>query len=200
MEIHHWPRPEFDVFLSHAAEDRIKFIERVDRELSRHKIKSWYDQRDYPPGMDSIDTLQENLLRCHHIIYFVTASNVRQGRGWSAAERTLSSRINRLFHISSQRVHNFELPLFYVPYSHEETARSIWFPLRQFGPTCPHRLGTSQSIDWTISTIKRFTESQRNWRRSSLEIIENNRGLREQLNKYAGMFDWLKAPHFDPVR
>jgi TIR domain len=200
IEIQDWPSPRFHVFLSHVAEDRNRLIEHVHRKLIKNRITPWYDQTDYPAGMEPIDTLQESLLNCHHVVYFITACNLSQGRGWSSAERAISSRINRHFHISSHAVHHYELPLFLVPHHHTETARSIWNPLRQGGKQCPHRIGTENSIDWAVNVITRFVSEQQELRREILTKIARIHSLKSQIDLHRGMKRWLEGVAITPIR
>lgn len=200
IEIQDWPSPKFHVFLSHVAEDRDRLIGHVHRKLIKNRITPWYDQTDYPAGMEPIDTLQESLLRCHHVVYFITACNLSQGRGWSSAERAISSRINRHFHIAAHGVHHYELPLYFVPHNHTETARSIWNPLRQIGQICPHRIGTEKAIDWAVDVITKFVIEQQLVRREILTKIAGNALLKSQIDQYRGMKAWLEGAAITPIR
>ncbi len=62
----------------------------VNEELRKRQIIPWIDRHDYPAGRGAIAALREEILRCRHVVYFVTSSMLRQG-GWPPVERTLAS-------------------------------------------------------------------------------------------------------------
>lgn len=194
MEIQSWPTPGFHVFLSHVREDRERLVEPVLNELISRNVIPWFDQNDYPAGMDPVYTLQENFLKCLHVVYFVTSSNVKQGRGWSVAERTLSSRVASHFDIGPRTIHHFQLALFFTPYNHNETLWSIWNPLQGSGSRCNHQLGSRNSIKWAADEIEQFIITQQQYRLGSLTILNHDPHLKAQIDRYQGLFDWLKAP------
>ena len=43
MEVEASPSPEFDVFISHASEDKATFVEPLVSYLVQHGLKVWYD-------------------------------------------------------------------------------------------------------------------------------------------------------------
>lgn len=85
--IEHWPSCVAHTFLSHCAEDRDHLVVPVYEELLRRRIVPWIDRKHYPLGRDAMEALQDELLKCRHVIYFVTPAMLNQGRGWAGTER-----------------------------------------------------------------------------------------------------------------
>lgn len=199
FHIHPWPEPKYHTFLSHAAEDRDRLVEPVRQELLSRNVTPWFDQTEYPSGMEPIYTLQESLLKCLHVVYFVTSSNVNQGRGWSSAERTLSSRIESHLSSGPDTLHNFQLALFFTPHAHVQTMRSIWDPLRKNGITTSYQVGSKQSIMWAADEITKFLTEQYQHRMETLIKLSKNSALQSYVHQYQGLYEWLQAPLVLPI-
>jgi len=197
-KIQWWPEPRFHAFLSHSAEDRSRLVEPVRQELLARCITPWFDQTEYPAGMDPFYTLQESLLDCLHVVYFVTHANVSQGRGWSASERTISTNIQSHFISGPDTLHNYQLALYFTPQTHTETMKSVWNPLRQYGRTTNHRVGSQNSIKWAADTIEEFLKDQYQHRLGTLHKIAQDSSLKQFVDKHQGLHPWLQAPKVLP--
>src|SRR5437870_11133699 len=93
--ITNWPECDSHVFLSHCAEDRDNLVVPVYEELIRRNWRPWLDTEHYPLARDPLQAHQEALLKSRHVVYFVTPSMLRQGRGWGCLERAFASLIQR---------------------------------------------------------------------------------------------------------
>jgi hypothetical protein len=93
--ISHWPSCQFHAFLSHCAEDREGLVIPVQQRLEARQVVTWLDQHHYPAGRDPFEILREEILRCRHVVFFVTESLLRQARGWSAVERSYAEVVQR---------------------------------------------------------------------------------------------------------
>jgi len=194
--IDHWPNKGFDVFLSHVAEDRDRLILPVYEALKQRKRIPWIDQVDYPLGVESIDALRQHLVRCSHIVYFITPAMLTQGRGWTAVERTLSSLIQSQFHFGSQVFYHFQVPLIFLPSEMQakaEYVRSIWSPLKELGITCPFdaQENPEKAQEWATELIDDFV------RKEQVAAVSHRKQLAEQQNASEffstrkGLMEWL---------
>lgn len=127
--IRHWPRVAYHAFLSHAAEDRRRLVFPVCRALQYEGVLPWLDRHHYPAGGTAVTTLFEQVLRCRHVVFFITPALLRQGRGWPAVERTISEVIQQQLTWRGTEFSHVVLPLLFVPSGHPVLVRSVWQPL-----------------------------------------------------------------------
>src|SRR5690554_4175430 len=78
--IEYWPKCIAEVFLSHCAEDRSGLVLPVYEELKRRGVIPWIDRHHYPASREAFEALREGLLKCRHVVYFITPAMLRQGR------------------------------------------------------------------------------------------------------------------------
>lgn len=174
-----WPRCVADVFLSHCAEDRDHLIRPVFDELTRRSIAAWADWNHYPLGRDSFEGLRENLLRCRHVVYFITPAMLVQSRGWANTERAFGATIQQRLRYGDIEIAHVELPLVFVSADHPVLRRSAWRGLLEKIVRCPHssrrsvartlrvddgqRLWTTEHVAWACDVICRFIAQEREW-------------------------------------
>jgi hypothetical protein len=180
-QITYWPRCEAHAFLSHCAEDRDHLVEPVFWELERRGVIPWLDRYHYPSGRDGFESLREQLLKCRHVVYFLTPAMLRQGRGWASAERAFATTIQQHLSYGGEVAH-IELPLLFVPGDDSIFQRSIWRSLIDKEPRpCPHvtphtkrpqRSGEisyrgggwrKKHIQWAADAIEDFIRQEEEW-------------------------------------
>ncbi len=176
-EIKHWPECGKHAFLSHCAEDRDLLVQPVFEELSRRGIVPWIDCHHYPAGRDAIETLQEELLKCRHVVYFITPAMLCQGRGWTSAERTLTAAVQRYLYLPhGLKAANLELPLVFVAATNAAFQRSLWRSLLDKAVRCPHPAARSagglddgrrdwrdEHIVWAADEVEKFIRLEEKW-------------------------------------
>ena len=105
------------MFLSHCREDADAIVLPVFNELKGYGIAPWVDRHDYPFGRTSLEALKDSVLRCRHVVFFVTEAMLSVSRGWCVIEYTLS-RILQETLIRGQTLSHIILPLFFVERNH----------------------------------------------------------------------------------
>lgn len=182
--IANWPPCEFHVFLSHCAEDRDRLIIPVYRELLRQNVIPWIDRHNYPAGHDPFDALREQIISCRHVVYFVTTAMLKQGRGWTAVERSIASIIQKRLVLDSVDLCHVQLPLFFAPPQHPVLGRSIWSSL---APSAVWYTGSSGSvsrqIEWAVSTVLAFAQGEQRWADQLAEDAYRDPALRASLRR-----------------
>ncbi|MDB5344674.1 MAG: hypothetical protein JWP89_3051 [Schlesneria sp.] len=184
-QIEHWPVCGFHVFLSHVAEDRDTLILPVLEKLRTHRVISWIDQADYPTGRDSHEALRESILKCRHIIYFITPSLIKQGRGWTAIESAYGDIIQNQLSVPSAALIQFELPLFFMPVSNPKLGRTAWRRLTDRGAF--YRVGRSSNpvsqVDWAVQEIAKFIQREELQAEAIDGRLQSDESLRERCKR-----------------
>jgi len=174
--IDYWPECEKHVFLSHSAEDRKRLVVPVFEELSRRRILPWIDQSHYPLGREAISALQDELLRCRHVVYFVTPALLRQGRGWPGAERALAATIQQHLRYGDEIAH-VEMALLFVEPAEPAFQRSVWRSLIDKAKPCEHAVPPSagggaddgrrdwakEHVLWAAAVVEQFVRQEEKW-------------------------------------
>lgn len=166
--IERWPRCLFHVFLSHCAENRADLVEPVFRRLAKKEVSPWIDKHHYPSGRGSHEALRESLLRCRHVVYFVTPELLRQGeaRGWCVLERGYGSVIQQTL----TDVAHLELPLFFVERTDKNLQRSVWSALADQGVFFDLASATSNPVTWAVRQVHDFIRREEDF---ALEMFQN---------------------------
>lgn len=198
-EIQKWPTKKFDVFLSHVCEDRDCLVSPVYESLKEQGIIPWIDTVEFPSAQRSHAAIREQLPQCSRIVYFLTPSQLEQGRGWTSMEATLANIIESHCQFHTQSLYHFQFPLLFVDFDHETQKdafeRSVWQPLFEIGIQCPFDLNTDRekTITWCVKTISALLD-QEDRRSVSLEQkTQDDDGLRAYLDQYEGLRDWLTS-------
>ncbi len=153
------PRCTHHVFLSHCAEDRVRLVQPVYNALENSKYLPWLDQHHYPRGQDAFAALREGIIHCRHIVYFVTAKFLSQGRGWNSVENAYSNLLQDNLRFPLELCH-IQLPLFFVPQNHVILQRSAWGPLVQRGQFYRPGRVDSRAINWATREIMAFIRQE----------------------------------------
>lgn len=158
-KIRHLPRCTHHVFLSHCAEDRDRLVLPVYNALKDSQYSPWLDQHHYPRGRDPFAALREKIIHCRHVVYFVTAKFLAQGRGWNSTERAYSNLLQKNLHFRLELCH-IQFPLFFVPRSHAILQRSAWEPLVQYGRFYKPGRVDSGAVKWATREITAFIRQE----------------------------------------
>lgn len=198
--ITHWPVCGFHVFLSPAAEDRESLVLPVLEQLQTHQISSWVDQHQFPTGRDSQEALRESILRCRHMIYFITPAMLKQGRGWTAIESAYGDLVQRQLNLPSAALMQFELPLFFLPPAHHGLQRTAWRRLADRGAF--HRTGRKANplspVDWAVREVTSFVRREEVQAESVAGRLQVDSELNARCHRDANFADRVQA--ITPVR
>ena len=182
-QIRHWPRCAFHVFLSHCAEDRESLVLPVYRGLQELGITAWIDRHDYPQGRDPFEVLREELLRCRHVVYFLTLAALRQGRGWTAVELGYGAVVQQSLRFNTLDVAHFKLPLFLCNHENDRLPRTIWRTLFDKGRFQGVKRSSRKSqIRWCLQQISEFLRAEQLWGQQIGERIQQD----PELQAFAG--------------
>jgi len=186
-QIRFWPACTRYAFLSHCREDRERLVLPIDAALKQRNCRTWIDRQDYPSGRDAFEVLRDKILECRHIIYFVTSSYLKQGRGWTGVERAIGSIVQHNLRHGSSEIGHVELPLFFVPEDHDPLRCSAWGGTVGSGRGLFYPPGRTDAgaAGWAVKAILHFIWQEQQY---ALEVADrttrdanlNNRLLTEQ--------------------
>ncbi len=182
-KVRYLPRCTHHVFLSHCAENRACLVLPVYRALEEDQYSPWLDQHHYPRGQEAFPALREGILRCRHVVFFVTEEFLAQGRGWNSIEATYSDLLQRSLLRGGLELCHIQFPLFFVPRGHEVLKRSAWGTLVQRGRFYGSERVDDEATSWAIQEITSFIR-QEETRGPSLAIqIENDPSFQRLLSE-----------------
>lgn len=198
--IDHWPVCGFHAFLSHVKEDRDSLVLPVLEKLQANRVISWIDQHHYPAGLDSHEALRDSILQCRHIIYFITPSMLKQGRGWTAIESAYSDVVQRQLYLRSSTLMQFELPLFFIPNSHKGLERTAWrrFIDRGVFYRTGRKANVHTQVDWAVDEVTRFVRDAERRADEVAGRMEYDQELKDRCLRDPNFSDRLLAT--SPVR
>jgi hypothetical protein len=179
----HLPRCTHHVFLSHCAEDRERLITPVFRALENARYSPWFDQHHYPAGQGPFEALREGIILCRHVVYFVTAPFLLQGRGWNSVENAYANLLQENLRHGSMEVCHIQHPLYFLPHDHGVLHRSAWGPMMSRGTHYPPGRVDAAAVAWATREIVSFIQQEE--RRGS--------SLAEQIQIDPGFQPWLSA-------
>jgi hypothetical protein len=160
----------------------------------------WFDRHHYPSSTDPFVALRNQLIRCRHVVYFITPHLLKQGRGWCAVERSYAELMQRHFECAAQTMWNLEVPLIFAERNDERLARSIWAPLLQkarwFGD---RRAARISKIDWAVSEIQLMLQQQHAQIDSIASHIKSDASLNAFIGQYPGLDERLVSRLPDPL-
>ena len=87
--------PEYDVFISHAGEDKKSFVDEFVEELRKLKVKVWYDTSELKWGDSLRHRIDEGLKRSKFGIAIISPNYIAEGKYWTKEE------FNALFQLES---------------------------------------------------------------------------------------------------
>jgi TIR domain len=176
------PRCTHHVFLSHCAEDRARLVQPVFEELQNANYSPWFDQHHYPAGQDAYEALREGILQCRHVVHFVTAKFLAQGRGWNSVENAYANLLQTNLHERGLELCHVQLPLIFIPQGNPTLLRSAWGPLTSRALSYPSARVDGGAVDWAIQQIIGFIR-QEEIRGAGLAIqVQNDPGFHPLLH------------------
>lgn len=158
--VRYFPRCTKHVFLSHCAEDRVGLVQPVYDALEKKQYSPWLDFHDYPRGQDGFAALREGIIRCRHVVYFVTEAFLSQGRGWNSVETAYSDLLQKNFLQFGLELCLIQFPLFFVPRCHPVLQKSIWGSLVQRGKFYGPGEVDGEAVSWTTKEIVAFIQQE----------------------------------------
>ena len=161
------------VFLSHCAEDRVRLVQPVYRALERNDYFPWLDRHHYPIGQGPFASLRDSIIRCRHVVYFVTASFLSQGRGWSSVELAYSNLLQENLSFRLELCH-IQFPLFFVPRGKANLLRSAWGPLVERGRFYQPGRVDSGAVQWATRQIIAFIRQEEKRGGSLADQVQND--------------------------
>jgi hypothetical protein len=198
--IQHWPRCTAEAFLSHCAEDRGGLVLPVFQEVYRRGVTPWIDHHHYPVGRDAFEALRDELLRCRHVVYFITPAMLRQGRGWAHTECAFVATIQQRLRYRTNEIAHVELPLLFVPPNDPIYMRSVWRSLIDKSRICPCmpevrwwqrpggwtntgiRSWKPEQVAWAAETITSFVRQEAQWALELADRFRQDSKLRQEFS------------------
>jgi hypothetical protein len=80
------PIPEYDVFISHAWEDKESFADEFVDELRNHGVRVWYDTSQIKWGDSMRQKIDEGLRKSKFGIAILSPNYIAEGKYWTKAE------------------------------------------------------------------------------------------------------------------
>lgn len=77
---------QYDVFVSHAWEDKKDFVDKLVTELNALGVKVWYDQRQISWGDSMRERIDEGLSRSKFGIVVISPNYIAEGKYWTKTE------------------------------------------------------------------------------------------------------------------
>ena len=192
--INFWPEIGCHVFLSYCREDRDSLVLPVYDTLKQLAIIPWIDKHQYPAGRDGFEAIREELLRCRHVVYFITPSLLKQGRGWSAVERTISELMQCRATYQGTELQHVELPLVFTDPSHSTLPRPIWF--QTLGRARFYRLSRTHSqtrVQWAVDQIRSFAKQEELWAEDIRKRLRRDHQARNHFSASHGLLRRIRA-------
>ena len=180
-KVKRFPRCTHHAFLSHCAEDRSRLVLPVFQALQNEKISPWLDRHHYPAGQDAHEALREGIVRCRHVVYFVTARFLGQGRGWNSIENGYSNLLQANLHERGLDLCHVQLPLIFLPKAHSTLLRSTWGPLVSRGRFYPPARLDGGSVDWATQQIISFVKQEEIRGASLADQVQHDPGFQTLL-------------------
>jgi len=78
--------PEYDVFVSHAWEDKADFIDEFVEELRKLDIKVWYDTSEIKWGDSMRARIDDGLKKSKFGVVIISPAYIKDGKYWTKAE------------------------------------------------------------------------------------------------------------------
>lgn len=193
-QITSFPRCEYHTFLSHCAIDRPTLVHPVYDELKRRNIIPWLDREDYYYGRDSRAALRDGLLRCRHVVFFITLNMMDYSRGWCQMELAYSDLLQTNLAIPGGQLLNFELPLFFLDRADLELPRTTWGALRDRGIF--HHPSDGDAVTWAADQISAFLRREQDLSLDLTKVVVPGQPVYEMMNGRPGLVE--RVTQFDP--
>ncbi len=182
-------------FLSHSREDHDTLVRPVFARLKSDGINPWIDRHHYQYGPDSRTALQDAILRCRHVVFFITPALLKSPRGWCVLELAYAEILNRTLTFQGEQLTNVFLPLMFLPKSSRRGMRTVWQPLRDRAAFCPVEDGTAR-VNWACLEITRFLKAEQRKAADIQKTLERDSKFRKLIASETGLRD--RIARFDP--
>jgi hypothetical protein len=190
--VERWPTCAYHVFLSHCREDKRRLVRPLFRELSKQGLSVWFDESNYPVGSPSFAALREAILRTRHVVYLITPTALKQGRGWMQLERGYGERLQGFFCRGGEELAHVELPLVFAPRNSVDLRKSIWSPLIDRAAFCPER-SPSKSATWAVEQVLRFIGQEEQRGLEQWDEVAESADLNERFGRESTLVDRLRC-------
>jgi hypothetical protein len=176
------PRCTHHAFLSHCAEDRVRLVLPVFQRLENLGYSPWFDQHHYPMGQGAFEALREGIIHCRHVVYFITAEFLKQGRGWNSVEIAYANLLQSNLHERGLELCHIQLPLIFLPKKHLTLVRSAWGPVTaDRARFYPRARVDGDAVVWATEQIVDFIQQEQT-RGASLAIqVQQDPGFAQLL-------------------
>lgn len=77
---------EFDVFISHASEDKEPLVDELVLHLEKIGVRVWYDKRNITWGDSVREKMDEGLRKARYGIVILSPDYIKDGKYWTKAE------------------------------------------------------------------------------------------------------------------
>ncbi len=186
-----YPRCTHHVFLSHSGADRKDLVWPVYERLKSRGVEVWLDQHDFEYGRDSLVALDEGVLNCRHVVFFLTYAMLENPKGWCPVELAYADLVQRNLRTPGLDLVNVVLPLKFV--SDESLKPTVWRTLDDSGQSY-NPTKHPDAVGWATTAIERFLRSgealakQRDIRSKRDDefklALESIPGLRDRVTKF----------------
>jgi hypothetical protein len=150
--------------------------------LKTGKYSPWFDKHHYPAGQGAFEALREGIVHCRHVVYFVTAKFLSQGRGWNSVENAYSNLLQENLRFASLELCHVQLPLVFVRHDHLVLQRSAWRPLIDRGRVYPGGRVDDRAVSWATQEIVSFIGQEEKRGRSLAVQVQNDPGFQPLLS------------------
>lgn len=193
-QIASFPACDHHIFLSHCAEDKPWLVDAVCEELKRREIIPWLDREDYYYGRDSRAALRDGLLRCRHVVFFVTLAMLDYRRGWCLIELAYADLLQANLLGRGGPLLNFELPLFFIDQVDPQLPRTAWNLLRDRGAF--HQPADGDPLAWAVERISGFLRQEQRLALEMARFLAPGQPDYDELAGRPGLLERLTR--FDP--
>lgn len=194
-EIRSFPKCEHHVFLSHSREDHDTLVRPVYDRLKAVGVQPWIDRHHYPYGRDSRTALQDGVLLCRHVIFFVTDDMLKSPRGWCVLEFAFAEILQANMNHRGRVLLNVSLPLFFVSQSDSALPRTVWQTIREkgnfFDPT-----HAGDRVEWATREVIAFLRREQAQAARLKAMVKTDPALRDALPRPNGLRS--RVTQFDP--
>lgn len=192
-----FPKCRHHVFLSHGREDHGDLVRPVYDRLIGAGVLPWLDREDYGYGRSSRSALQDAIIACRHVVFFVTGAVLDSGRGWCVLELGYTEIVQTNLTTAGGQLADVHLPLFFVPQQDERLPRTVWQLGRDrgrfFDPAAD-----GDRVEWSVREIIRFLQREQSKATELARFVRKDPATRDQLSATPGLLD--RVTKFAPSR
>lgn len=135
-------KEEYDVFVSHAWEDKESFVEEFVAELEKQNLKVWYDKNKMKLGDSMRQKIDEGLKKSRFGIVVLSPDYIKDGKYWTKTE------LDGLFQLESVNGKMI------IPIWHKLLKKDVM----AYSPTIAGRLAASTAVSTPEEIAKQIKE------------------------------------------